>query len=116
MEANSIEDGDHAEVRPSQIPNELESGVGNMMGGDRRILVELLSAARGLQGGHHDHGHIEAQGGAKHMLKEVLEGRKEANRPGDLQSWGASFQHGRERPIDAHPVERRGQAGRPKRN
>ena len=45
------------------------------------------------------------------MLKEVLQGRKEANRPSDLESWGASFQHGRERPIDAHPVERRGQGG-----
>ena len=34
-----------------------------------------------LQGGHHAHGHIEMQDGAKHMLEEVLEGRKEVGRP-----------------------------------
>ena len=50
------------------------------------------------------------------MLEEVLEEGEEANHPGYLQSGDASFQHGRERPIDAHPVGRREQAARPKRN
>ena len=63
MASDAIKDGQDDEASAHQLAKKLQNCAGDMLGGERRLLVELLRPPIGLYHGHHVGGHVDADDG-----------------------------------------------------
>ena len=63
MASDAIEDGQNDEAGAHQLAKKLQNGAGDMLGGERRLLVKLLRPPIGLYRGHQVGRHVNADDG-----------------------------------------------------